>query len=423
MTPEPPFKSHFLLGHTIPFASNTLEFVDRCVQAGHEVTRAKIAFRDFYLVFEPEYIQHVTQKNYKNYRKSFAYEGLKTFLGNGLLTAEGKQWLHNRRALQPAFHRKALASLRQTMENTTVSWIQDLKEENRWEISIQKEMLQLTREILVKCLFGQHAKDIPYLDELDEILFTLREYANNKMKKPLMMPLYVPTRGNLQFKSAVRKMEAIVHELLNRHRNADDRPAPLLEMLLAHLGVENGSDQQIYDEVVTLFIAGQETTTNALSFLFYLIDRHPEEKDRLRNKTEERIELVVNEALRLYPPAWAISREAMEEDQLGMHQIPKGATLFLSIYAIQRHPDLWEAPNEFRPDRFKGEYPKKAYMPFGLGPRMCIGNHFALMEMEVIVRQVMNAMELQGRNTGSIDLVTPMTLNSRNDFIFEVDYL
>lgn len=449
-------KGHWLLGSTLDFASGTLRFVDECIRDyPGGIARARIAFKDFFVLLKPEYIVHVLQKNHRNYRKSFAYDGLKPFLGKGLLTAEGDTWLRQRRLAQPAFHREHLHQLIQGMCESARSHFDGWKVGQ--EINIQREMGLLTQDIISKAVFGTTAVALPQVNRIGELLPVLRTYANDRMKKPFMPPLWMPTGYNRRFQSTVSDLQSIVLQAIRLRRHNQENPslsaspverreATLLEMLMQAQPVSDASDakdsmtdQQLYDEIVTIFIAGQETTTNAMGFLFLLLAQHP---DILAQITEECTQLpengldmesiyklettwqAVREALRLYPPAWAVSREAIQEDEIGGVTVPAGATAFLSVYAMHRHPDYWEAPDEFRPSRFATDnYPKEAYLPFGAGPRKCIGSHFAMLEMVVILAHLVRKFNLKLLTDPEPKLITPMTMSTKEPIRFRVEAL
>ncbi|MCE7992922.1 MAG: cytochrome P450 [Roseivirga sp.] len=411
---EVPFKSHFLLGHTPHFARDTRGFVLTCAEKGMSMARARIAFRNFVILLDPKAIGHVVQKNHRAYEKSFAYRGLKEFLGNGLLTAEGKIWLDNRRKLQRGFHRDIIDGLEQRMESVVANKLKKLQPNDTLEL--QPLFLEWTRDILLNCLFELNPDELSHMDDMHRHLWFLRNYANDRMKKPFMAPASWPTRTNRGFKKAVTSLQTMILEIFRLSTVQGTGCVLVREMLQAR---ESGgwTDQQIFDEIVTLFLAGQETTTNAMIFLVHsllenpgVLNRIEDEKDPLSWKE------VIQEVLRMYPPVWAVSREAVADDKILDEPIAKGDTVFLSIYAMHRHPAYWEDPDSFKPDRYLKPYPKEAYMPFGLGPRMCIGNHFALMEMEVMARRLFGAFRFEDANTAPMELITPMTLGPKEPF-------
>ena len=414
MIQEVPFRPRFFLGHTKPFAADTLGFVLACAEAGMPMARARIAFRDFVILLDHEAIRHVLQKNHRNYIKSFAYRGLKEFLGNGLLTAEGDRWLNNRRALQPAFHRLEIAKMEKAMDEVVAGKLENIPIGE--EVNLQPLFLEWTRDILLKSLFDLEPDHIVGMKNMHTHLWFLRNYANDRMKNPLMAPRSWPTKTNRNFRIAVKELESIILEIFRvSSQNADH--GQLVQHILEQKRKGQWNDQQIFDEIITLFLAGQETTTNAMIFLVHCLLKHPEVLKRVLDQNDDLgWDQVIMEVLRLYPPAWAVSREAVSDDILMGEPIRKGMTMFLSIYAMQRHPGLWIDPAKFKPDRFLGNYPKQAYLPFGLGPRMCIGNHFALLEMKIMTKKLFGKFRLEDIFGQQLDLITPMMMGPKRPY-------
>ena len=421
------------LGNTQQFAAGTLAFVHECMEAYDKVAYARIAFRDFFILLHPDPIDYVLRQKHRNYEKSFAYDGLKTILGNGLLTSEGDFWRKQRRLAQPAFHRSALKGLGELMAAQTQELILRWKQlPDGSEIDVGAEMLGLTRKILTQALFGTDQK-IPESEKIGEMLPILRQYANDKMKNPLKAPLWVPNRNNRKFKAALSTLDRIFAGIIQSFEKIEPakRPNCLLGMLMATEDADTGekmSPQQLRDEIITLYLAGQETTTNSLSFLFYLLAKNPSEtakiQQEIRNpkphetqetdQSQEALRNAINETLRLYPPAWAVSREATKDDQLEGYSIPQGAVMFVSIYALHHSPQWWEQPESFLPDRWKEPLKdKRVYLPFGTGPRICIGNHFALMEMQIIMAMVIREFNWELASNEPLELITPMTLSPK----------
>lgn len=415
MIPSVPFKRHFLLGHTKPFAADTRGFVLACAAANMPMASARIAFRDFVILLDEEAILHVLQKHHRNYAKSFAYKGLKEFLGQGLLTAEGDRWLANRRALQPGFHRPIVAQMQHQLESVVQQKLDILPLNTPTEL--QPLFLEWTRDLLLQAFFGLAPGEVAGMDSMHEHLWFLRTYANNRMKNPFMAPPSWPTATNRQFKTAVQELEAIILNVFEQSAGKPEHGA-LVQHMLEQKKEGAWTDQQVFDEIITLFLAGQETTTNAMILLVHSMLQHPQVLENVRNPEHAlQWEHVINEVLRLYPPAWAVSREALADDVVLKEQIQQGSTLFLSIYAMHRHPHLWDQPDEFMPERFLGDYPRKAFLPFGIGPRMCIGNHFAMLEMEVMARMLFDAVRVVDRNKEALELVTPITMGPKNAYV------
>ena len=420
---EVPFAKHWLMGHTSAFASSTLGFVETCQQKGLDMGRARIAFRDFLFLFHPDLAKEVLQGKHKHYHKSFAYNGLKAFLGQGLLTSEGDFWLQQRRTMQPGFYRTTLVSLRETMRSKANYYAEHLALHPDFAPTLQGFFLYLTREITSDCLFGPRLLDLEQAIELDEALADLRAYANARLKNPFHPPAWVPTPLNRRFKQAIQLLKALLAPIIAQKQAGD---SDLLGMLMGLKDPESGSGMaldQLYYEVVTLFVAGQETTSNALAFALKLLSDHPDALEKMEQEALDEsaseypwTDAVIKEVLRFYPPVWAMSREAMQDTEISGHHVPKGTTVFLSIYALQRHPEFWEAPDEFRPERWleKGKGLPNAYFPFSAGPRKCIGDQFALMEMREVLLALVRKLRWTFPKGQSYDLITPMTLNFKH---------
>lgn len=416
MIPIVPFKKHLILGHTLHFANDTLGFITKCADSNLPLAQAKIGFKNFVFLLEPESINHVLQKNNKNFIKSFAYKGLKEFLGNGLLTSEGKEWLKNRRVLQPSFIQKEVILLKETIESVIDSKIDTLN--TNTPINLQNLFLGWTKDVLLRSFFGLTENEIKELGDIHQHLWFLRNYANDRLKKPFMPPSSWPTKTNKAFKNAVKELEVIILKLFKLSSSKPNK-GKLIQHILEQKESNEWNDQQIFDEIITLFLAGQETTTNALVFLVHCLDNHPKYKEQVLNEDNPlQWEHIINEVLRLYPPVWAVSRETLNHDNIVTHKISKGTTVFLSIYAIQRHPKYWENPNDFKPERFLNDYPKQAFIPFGIGPRMCIGNHFSMLEMKIIADKLYRSVELTNVSKQKFKLITPMTLGTKYPVLF-----
>ncbi|MFN6946574.1 MAG: cytochrome P450 [Cytophagaceae bacterium] len=357
-----------------------------------------------YLLCDPEYIEHVLVKNNKNYKKAKSYEPVKLLLGNGLLTSDGEFWKRQRRIAQPAFHKKVLAgftdAITEIVEELCLQWEKQLAQ-GREELNIADEMMKLTVRITSRLLFGA---DIANKEE--RIIFLIGELNESTIKMlkiPLMIPLWIPTPNNFKFTKYRKEIYGIVNEIITKRRNIKDtNNEDLLQMLMDARDEETGegmSDEQLRDEVLTLFLAGSETSSNALSWTLYLFNKQRDKEEIARNEMDTIIDkgltgleamremrylsLCMQESMRIYPPAWFISREAIHEDNIDGYVIPKKSQLYISIHGMHNHPEYWGDPENFRPERFEEEHsrPKYAYFPFGGGPRLCIGAELARMEI------------------------------------------
>lgn len=386
-----------------------------------DVVRFKFGPFQYYLVNDPEVVKHVLVDNPKGYTKSRNYLGLKVVLGEGLLTSEGEHWRRQRKLAQPAFHRDKLAGFAASMSMATRDMLTRwTKEGAEGAFCIHAEMMRLTFRIVGLTLFSSDvdgdAKDVGHALEV------AMHWANDYAESMIRIPPYIPTPGNVRFKRAKKTLDDVVFRLIAERRadaaKTGDFGGDLLGMLMA--STEEGSssgmdDQQLRDEIITMILAGHETTANLLSWTFSLLSKHPEIERRVREearrvlgdrdpvledvKSLEYTKMVIEEALRLYPPAWVFERQAIAPDTLGGYAIEPGAIIGLCPYVLHRHPDHWENPEGFDPERFRPERaekrPRYAYLPFGGGPRTCVGNHFAMMEAQILLAMIVREQRLE----------------------------
>ncbi|HLL95963.1 MAG TPA: cytochrome P450 [Spirosoma sp.] len=403
-----------MLGNTLAFLRDPLAILNTLQQRHDRIVHLRIGGRHQYLVMQPEDAKHILQENHRNYGRSPAFNVLKIFLGNGLLTSDGDFWRRQRRLAQPAFHRQRLAALAQTMVDETASWIDELQELDRSKpVNASQALMDVTMRIVCKTLFGSDV--VGKLAGLSTALDTLQYQANQRMLSPVRFPMRWPTPANLRFRRAGVLVDDFIYGVINNRRQSEaDEHDDLLGMLQSAQDEDTGermSDKQLRDECVTLFAAGHETTAVSMAWTLHLLTQHPDVLARLQ--TEARTVLgdartpppnafralpyamqVIQESLRLYPPAWIMSRMALADDSIGPYIIPAGHTALVSPFLLHRDPASWPNPDRFNPARFApgpdGEpWDKKlhsyAYLPFGGGPRLCIGNQFALMEMQILL--------------------------------------
>jgi cytochrome P450 len=372
-----------------------------------EVAYLKIGPRRGYLLTNPADVRHVLQDNAANYRKSPLYDKLRLSLGNGLLTSEGAFWLRQRRIAQPAFHRQRIAALAGDM-TTAVGEIAD-----EWAaiastgqpVDVGDEMMRLTRTVVLRTLLGADLG--PFASRIDAAWAVMNEHIGDSFWS-LGLTDGWPTPRNRRFQAARAVLRGAVEYAIRTRRERPSGGHDLLSMLLAARDEDTGeamTDEQLRVEITTFLLAGQETTSLALTWTFYLLSQHPAARERLEAELDAVLggrapgyddlpnlpftRRVIDEAMRLYPPAWGFSRQALGDDDLGGYRLPRGWLAFLMPYVLHRQPALWPDPERFDPDRFtperSAERPKFAYLPFGAGPRQCIGNHFALLEAHLSV--------------------------------------
>ncbi|HSF25769.1 MAG TPA: cytochrome P450 [Blastocatellia bacterium] len=404
----PTLRGGLLLGNMTALQRDPLRFNPKVTnQLGHVARVRAFPGIYLYLVTHPRDVEHVLQTNQHNYRKpDLFFKPVSLLAGKGILTSEGDLWLRQRRLIQPAFHRSKLATLVGLMAESAQSVAEAIRTRAKQNaaIDVSFEMMRLTLKVVSVALFSTDISGDA--DRLGHAVRETFEHVSYRMNHALALPESVPTPRNRRFKAARLLLDEMVFGLINRRRQTEDDNGDLLSMLLAARDEDTGermSDQQLRDEVMTLILAGHETTGAALSWTWYLLSQNPEARNKLHAELDQILNgrapgledldrlpysrMVFAESMRLYPPAWGLPREAIADDTLGGYHIPAGSLINLSQWVTQRHPDFWEKPERFDPERFTPERsegrPRFAYFPFGGGARQCIGNNFALMEAQV----------------------------------------
>lgn len=355
---------------------------------------------------EPEVAKYILVDNNKNYTKSFAYDIIKIFLGEGLLTAEGEYWKRQRRLAQPAFHKQKLDLMFFNMLTETEKSIFKINRYADTELlfDFNKILYELTLNIVNKTLFYNEVGDTT--DAVYDLVSQANEFITDRINQPIRMPDWVPSPQNLREKKVLKSMDKVFYGIIKRRRNTTSSHEDLLSMLMDAIDEDTGAgmtDKQLRDEILTIFVAGHETTHNALAWIFYLLDKNSDKLEILLNEIDEHItddnidalifrkmpylKMVIEEGMRIFPPAWILGRKAIEDDNINGYEIKKGTNVLLPIYLIHHDKNIWKNPEKFIPERFESEQIKSrhkyAYFPFGGGPRLCIGNNFAIQEMQV----------------------------------------
>jgi cytochrome P450 len=375
-----------------------------------------------YVVHHPDDVKRVLLSNHRNYTKGVGLDRVRILLGKGIMTSEGDLWKRQRYMMQPFFHRRVITQFAQLVARANEQQIA------RWEglaragalLNLTDEMSELTLAIVLRSIFGRD------LDRLTE-----QQGAN-----PFEVVAKEPAR-NLQFAYKFRSLTRLVAELIARRRTEQEERCDFLAMLMSARDKETGepmSERELIDELMTLVVAGHETTASALNWTWYLLSQHPEVEARLHAELDAAAELaapslaemealrytgqVINEALRLYPPGWVLSRRAIEADELGGYEIPPGTNVLLPLYLLHRHPRFWKDPELFWPERFAPEHeaerPRFAYMPFAAGPRHCIGETFAVYEMLVHLYKVARRYRLSYVPDKPLELEAQINLRTRH---------
>ncbi len=408
-----------VVGDLPAFRRDPLAFFTRGMRVYGDIVRFRAGPRIIHLVTHPDHVQWVLQQNNKNYRKGWSFRKAKSFIGEGLLTSEGEFWLRQRRLAQPAFHRQRIAEFATLMTDTIARMLEDWDERCRLgrPVNVADEMMKLTLTIVAKALFGADVStDAP---AVSHALTVALEHTNQRINSIVDVPLRVPTPANRRFLKALDTLDSIVYRVIEeRRRTETGETGDLLSMLLHAVDEETGAtmdDRQLRDEVMTILLAGHETTASSLAWTYYYLSKYPDIDLKLHEEVRQVIGdrtptaddypnlrytgMVFSETLRITPPIWGTSRDALGDDEIGGYHIPKGSELAVIPYVTHRHPAFWHNPEAYIPERFTPEQvtkrPRYAYIPFGGGPRICIGNNFALLEAHLTLAMVAQKFHLQ----------------------------
>lgn len=445
-------KGHLLWGTVREFRRDILG----TLKSWSETYGDAIRFRFFlhyhgYIFSHPDHNKRIFEENNRNYVKLPNPQNslLVPLVGYGLLTNDGESWLRQRRLVQPAFHRRRIAEFSKLMTQATEqmmeSWYVVAREGAAFEVN--EEMVRLTLEIVGKSLFSV---DLTREAETVGNAFTavnrqFREFSSHPFGVWLMNATWLPRTR--RFMSNVAVLDRVVNDIIDERRrlrrNGAGQTNDLLDLLMDARDEETGKgmdDRQLRDEVMTLMLAGHETTSNALTWTLYLLSEHPAVREELEQEVDRVLAgrtptfadipqlahttMVLEESMRLYPPAYAVARTAADEDVVGGYKVEKGAVITLSPYVTHRHPEFWEAPDRFDPQRFsaerKAQRPRYAYIPFGGGPRMCIGSNFAMTEATLILAMIVQRFRLDHVPEHPVELEPLITLRPRHGMVMRL---
>ena len=396
--------------------SSPPEFLAACSARFGPVVQFPIPRAMAVYLADPDDVRHVLQRNHTNYVKdTVQYSSLALVTGSGLLTSDGDVWRKMRRIQQPAFHTEMVGRVRSAVERSISALRVKVKDSGTLTATLDELMLEISLDVVGAALFGGQfgSKGKALVSAVSGALHVVVRRA----QQPLRLPGWLPTPSQQRLDKSLRSIDAAVSDLVGRHRGEGDA-ASVLGLLVQARADGLISDKQVRDEVVTLIVAGHETVAATLTWTWLLLTAHPmvmvavqEEVDALppSARVDDGLDglgftkAVVNECLRLYPPAWVISRRSSGKDQLGGHQIPAGATVITSPYALHRDPDLWPDPLAFRPERFLEDVlDRSVYLPFGAGPRLCIGREMALYEVPLVLVSLMREFAVDVRPHGPI---------------------
>jgi cytochrome P450 len=386
-----------------------------------------------YFVYDPRAIEEILLKKADTFRKDYTSRLLSRVVGNGLLLSEGETWRRQRRLVQPAFHHQQLQSYAALMvgaiERAMAGWRGG---EGR---DVHADMMGVTLDIVAQSLFGTDVSAAA--SDIGRIIGELMEEFGRVLglKARFQPPAWVPTPTNLRLRRTKRRLDALILGIIEARKQSQDARDDLLSLLI-HARDEGGgqmTDDQVRDEAIILFLAGHETTALALTYALYLLATHPDAQARLGDELQRVLggrspglgdldklaftEAVILESMRLYPPAWGIARESTAPVEIAGYAFPKGATFVMSTWAVHRDPRIFDDPTAFKPDRWQGDLQKRlprfAYFPFGGGPRVCIGNRFAMMEAKLVLASAAQRFRFEPTPETAVRLFPSVTLRPR----------
>ena len=422
---------HLISGSTPELRRDVLGFFTRCAREHGDLCAMRFYHLRAVLVSHPDLIERVLVAQNDRMVKAWDVRQLRMALGDGLLTSEGETWRRARALIQPAFHIDRIRRYAQVMaaraEAAAESW------RDGQILDLHAEMMRLTLGIVAESLFGLEIE--PFAPRVERALDEIMRYFERMFAGHIPGPLRFLTPGRWRAVRAVRRLDDVLLGILRERRASGAGGDDLLGVLIAARD-EDGrplSDRELRDHLVTLLMAGHETTALALSWSFYLLGRHPEAEARLEAELDDVLgdrtpgaddlgrltytRQVIRESLRLYPPAWGLGREAAREVELGGYRIARGAQIFMVPWVVHRDPRFFPEPERFRPERWSVEnarpLPKYAYFPFGGGPRHCIGSGFAMAEATILLAVLARRWRFELVPGHPIELQPAVTLRPR----------
>jgi cytochrome P450 len=414
LAPGPRYLTPF--GFLRELRADSLGYLGRLQREYGDVVCTRLGHLRSYFVSRPEYVRHVLVGNHRNYEKGNLFAKLKTVAGEGLLFSEGEAWRQQRRWVAPAFQRSQVQGvvpvMGRVMQDCLERWQRERADGEAFDVV--PEMSRLALDMVCRAMFGAEPPGAGFHRLVDEGL----AYTNYLVNNFVTPPLWVPTRRNRAARRTLAGIHDTIRSMVESARTRSGDGADLLRLLMDARDEETGasmSEPQLLDQMITLLVAGHETTAMTLSWALYLLGQDPESTARLRSEADAvlgdgdpsaaelgRLEFtlnVVRESLRLYPPVWAMPRQSIEADEIGGYRIPRRTMVTMSPWIVHRHPEFWDEPERFDPDRFRPERsqdrPRQAFFPFGAGGRSCVGEDFALLEATLVLAMTLRRFDVQ----------------------------
>jgi cytochrome P450 len=399
-------------------SDDLLDWMSRQFEIFGDIYKATVYGTSVYAIRSIEFAHHVMVENWQNYVKGQAIKRVALLLGKGLMVSKGDLWKRQRRMIQPTFNHEAIGRWAKMIaavnSKLLANW--QLAAQRNESVNVTRDVSGMALEVVLRFILGEDYEQVGFHFDL----------------------LYQERVRNMEFAMSFRALGKMILQVIERRREKTATSTDALGMLMQARDPESGrlmENNQLVDEILTMIVAGHETTASTLNWAWYLISQHPEVETRLSNELNtlsacsEFVDLprflytrqVIDETMRLYPAGWLLTRKALRDDQLGEYFVPAGTEIYVPPYFIQRHPDLWEQPDRFNPDRFGPDNASRrhrlATIPFSAGPRNCIGEHFARMEMQIHLLTIARSLRLRYIPSRPIELEADVNLRSRYDFI------
>jgi cytochrome P450 len=433
-----------LVGSLPQLIKNPFGYLKQARETYGDIYNLNLGISKMLIVNHPRQMQHILVDNAQNYRKGGAmWDAVRAMLGNGLVVSEGSFWMRQRRMMNPQFHRQRLAALNDLMvsaiDEALDTWEQSA---NGSDFNVAPAFSELTMKVITRTLFGTGLSN----DEMDRVSKAMN-YALTYIIQAIVLnslPSWMPAPGKKEFEQSIKQIDETVYRIIADSRKNNGAENHVLAMLLDMVDDETGegmTDQQLRDEVTTLFLAGYETTSIALSWAFDLLTHHPDVMDKLQAEVDAVLgnrlptfadlmklpysRMIMQETLRIRPSAWQLPRTAVEDDEIDGYQIPAGTTITGLIYMCHYHPEEWDNPEVFDPERFQPDKSEKrhkfAYMPFGAGQRKCIGMDFALMEGQLALAMVAQRYKLTKTTEDLVEPQLSTTLRPKGGVVVKLE--
>ncbi|MGY6274153.1 cytochrome P450 [Methylomonas sp. MgM2] len=431
----PQAKGDFLLGNFRQLKADSFGALCRWQREYGDLVGFRIGAQQFYMFSHPALIEEALIKQADVFVKMYDPKkprGLELVLGEGLVTSKGELWQKQRGLMQPVFQRKNLSALLPQFGMAGEDMLQRWRRlGNGAEVNLSDEMTCLTLEVITQTMFGTSVLD--QVERIASALDTALRFAARSMISPVAVPLAIPIPSNLKFKQAMGVLDEIIFRIIRERRSRPSERPNLLDMLLQALKPESNeptASKQIRDEVITIFSAGHETTSNLLTWTFYLLAKHPPVLGALRREIQDTLggkqltfdhlaklnytKAVLNESLRIRPPVGIMMRKTNRDTEVGGYRLKAGSLVIFNVYNVHHHGGLWREPERFDPERFlSSESRRLSFMPFGAGERICIGNHFAMLESQVLLAMIIREYDFELLNPAEAEIEMMVSLRPK----------